>query len=132
MKFAEQFPDAGIVATLSQQLSLSYFVELIKLDDPLQREFYTELCQLERWSVRTLQAKVRGMLFERTALSRKPEALARQELEALRDGDRVTPDLSDIFCHRLRRKDPWVCTTGVVNTLQCDARITRSISNQKI
>lgn len=93
MRFAEQFPDVEIVATLSHQLSWSHFVELIKLGDPLQREFYTELCRLERWSVRTLHAKVRGMLFERTALSRKPEELARRELAALRDEDRVTPDL---------------------------------------
>ncbi len=93
VRFAEQFPDVEIVATLSHQLSWSHFVELIKLGDPLQREFYTELCRLERWSVRTLHAKVRGMLFERTALSRKPEELARRELAALRDEDRVTPDL---------------------------------------
>ena len=33
------------------------------------------------------------MLFERTALSRKPDELARQELARLRDEDRLTPDL---------------------------------------
>lgn len=37
--------------------------------------------------------KVRGMLFERTAISRKPEELARQKLEALREEDRMTTDL---------------------------------------
>lgn len=93
LRFAEVYPDAEIVSTLSRQLSWSHIAELLRLDDPLQREFYTEICRLERWSVRTLQAKVRGMLFERTALSRKPEELARQELAALRDEDRVTPDL---------------------------------------
>ncbi len=93
VRFAEQFPHAETVATLSQQLSWSHFVELVKIEDPLKREFYTEMCRLERWSVRTLQAKVRGMLFERTALSRKPEDLARRELAALRDEDRLTPDL---------------------------------------
>ena len=36
---------------------------------------------------------LQGMLFERTALSRKPEELARQELATLRDQDRMTPDL---------------------------------------
>jgi predicted nuclease of restriction endonuclease-like (RecB) superfamily len=51
------------------------------------------MCRVERWSVRTLHAKVQGMLFERTALSRKPAELARQELDALRDEDRLTPDL---------------------------------------
>lgn len=43
--------------------------------------------------MRTLRAKVRGMLYERTAISRKSEELARQELEALRTEDRITPDL---------------------------------------
>jgi len=33
------------------------------------------------------------MLYERTALSRKPEKLAEMELKALRDEDRLTPDL---------------------------------------
>jgi hypothetical protein len=33
------------------------------------------------------------MLFERTALSKKPELLAQQELSALRTEDRMTPDL---------------------------------------
>ena len=40
--------------------------------DELQREFYAEMCRLERWSVRTLEKKIGGMLFERTALSKKP------------------------------------------------------------
>jgi len=93
IRFAELYPEVKIVQTLSGKLSWSHFVELIKIDDPLQRDFYTEMCRLERWSVRTLQAKIQGMLFERTALSKKPEELARKELGALRDEDRLTPDL---------------------------------------
>jgi predicted nuclease of restriction endonuclease-like (RecB) superfamily len=68
-------------------------VEIISLDTPLQREFYAEMCRVERWSLRTLRAKIQGMLYERTAISRKPGELARQELEALREEDRMTPDL---------------------------------------
>src|SRR4029077_5624351 len=41
----------------------------------------------------TLRNKVAGMLFERTALSRKPEVLARQELAKLREADQLSPDL---------------------------------------
>lgn len=93
VRFAEALPDREIVSALSRQLGWSHFVEIIPLDDPLKREFYAELCRGERWSVRTLRAKVQGMLFERTALSRKPERLARQELAALRDEGRLTPDL---------------------------------------
>jgi predicted nuclease of restriction endonuclease-like (RecB) superfamily len=75
-------------------------VELLPLKDSLQRDFYAEMCRLENWSVRTLRAKIDGMLFERTGLSRKPAELAEQELRALRDEDRLTPDL--VF------RDPYV------------------------
>ena len=93
VRFAEIFPDRAIVHTLCGQLSWSHFRNLIYIEDPLAREFYTGMCRLERWSVRTLQAKIQGMLFERTALSKKPEELAKKELAALRDEDRMTPDL---------------------------------------
>jgi len=93
INFAEAFPDRKIVHTLCRQLSWSHFRSLLYVKNPLAREFYTEMCRLERWSVRTLQAKIQGMLFERTALSKKPEELARRELAALRDEDRMTPDL---------------------------------------
>lgn len=93
VRFAEVFPDPEIVSTLSRQLGWSHFVEVVPLDDPLKREFYAEMCRVERWSVRTLRARVQGMLYERTALSRKPDELVRQELAALREEDRLTPDL---------------------------------------
>ena len=93
IRFAEIFPDRSIIHTLCGQLSWSHFRSIIYIEDPLAREFYTEMCRLERWSVRTLQAKIQGMLFERTALSKKPEELARKELAALRDEDRMTPDI---------------------------------------
>lgn len=93
IRFAEVFPDQQIVQTLSAQLAWSHFLEIIYLKDSLQQTFYAEMCRVERWSVRTLRAKVRGMLYERTAISRKPEELVIQELTALRDEDRMTPDL---------------------------------------
>jgi predicted nuclease of restriction endonuclease-like (RecB) superfamily len=93
IRFAEVFPDREIVVALSRQLGWSHFAEIIPLDDSLSRDFYAEMCRVERWSVRTLRAKVQSMLFERTALSRKPAELARKELEALRAEDRLTPDL---------------------------------------
>jgi predicted nuclease of restriction endonuclease-like (RecB) superfamily len=100
VRFAEVFPDRAIVQTLSAQLGWSHFLEIIPFQDPLQRGFYAEMCRLERWSVRTLRDKIRGMLFERTAISRKPEELIQQELTKLRDEDCLTPDL--VF------RDPYV------------------------
>ncbi len=93
IKFAESFPDGEIVSTLSRQLSWSHFIEILQLKDLLQREFYAEMCRIERWGVRALRAKIGGMLFERTALSRKPEELIKQELTKLRGGETLTPDL---------------------------------------
>jgi predicted nuclease of restriction endonuclease-like (RecB) superfamily len=100
IRFAEVFPRRRIVQTLSAQLGWSHFLEVISLADSMQREFYSEMCRIERWSVRTLRRKIASMLFERTAISRKPAKLARRELAALRDEDRLTPDL--VF------RDPYV------------------------
>lgn len=93
IQFAEVFPTLEIVSTLSRQLGWSHFVEIIPLKDPLQRDFYAEMCRIERWSVRTLREKINGMLFERTALSKKPAKLAEMELRQLREKDQLTPDL---------------------------------------
>jgi predicted nuclease of restriction endonuclease-like (RecB) superfamily len=93
IRLAEVFPDAKIVQALSTQLSWTHLRLIISLEDPLQRDFYAQMCRLERWSTRTLEKKISGMLFQRTALSRKPAELAGEELRALREEDRVTPDL---------------------------------------
>ena len=49
VRFAEVFPDTQIVATLSRQLSWSHFKEILPLKKPIQRDFYAEMCRLERW-----------------------------------------------------------------------------------
>jgi predicted nuclease of restriction endonuclease-like (RecB) superfamily len=93
VQFTEVFPDSEIVATLSRQLGWSHFKELLPLKEPLQRDFYAEMSRIERWSVRKLREKINGMLFERTALSKRPIELAEQELQKLRAEDQLTPDL---------------------------------------
>ena len=93
LQFAEAFPEREIVVSLIRQLTWTHLIALIPLRDALKREFYAEMCRIERWSVRTLRRKIDSMLYERTALSKKPEALIRKELSGLRDADRVTTDL---------------------------------------
>ena len=93
VQFAEAFPDEEIVAALRQQLSWTHFRELIAMDDPLKRHFYAELCRVERWSTRALTAKVNGMLYERTAIAKQPDAVIAQTLGQLSDADKLTPDL---------------------------------------
>ncbi|MBM4340672.1 MAG: DUF1016 domain-containing protein [Deltaproteobacteria bacterium] len=93
VRFAEVFQDEKILHTVCAKLSWSHFRLIIYLDDDLKRDFYTEMCRLEGWSVRALEKKISGMLFERTALSRKPDKLIRHELDELRTEDKLTPDL---------------------------------------
>jgi predicted nuclease of restriction endonuclease-like (RecB) superfamily len=50
--------------------------------------------------VRTLRQKIGSMLYERTALSRKPDELAALELKQLREEDKITPGL--VF------RDPYI------------------------
>lgn len=100
LRFAETFPDAEIVSTLSRQLAWSHFLELIYLKDPLQRDFYAQLCAQERWSVRLLRERKDSQLFERTALSRQPAELIASELATLRTSGELSP--------ALLLKDPYV------------------------
>jgi len=123
LQFADVFPSEEIVVSLARQLSWTHFIALIPLKEPLQREFYAEMCRVERWSVRTLRQKIASMLYERTALSRKPAELAGLELKALREEDRMTPDL--IF------RDPYLLDflglKGVYQEKDLEAAILRDL-----
>jgi len=100
VRFVQAFPDEEVVSAVRRHLSWSHFKALIYMKDPLKRSFYLEMASLERWSTRTLQKKIDGMLFERTALSKKPERLIHQELTVLRERGDLSPDL--VF------RDPYV------------------------
>lgn len=93
MQFAQIMPDVQIVVTLSRQLSWSHFVEVISLNDELQREFYLTLAASEKWSIRQLRKEIDSMLYERTAISGKPDTLIKQELSQLREENVLSPDL---------------------------------------
>lgn len=100
LRFAETFPETEIVSTLSRQLAWSHFLELIYLKDPLQRDFYSQMCTQERWSVRQLRERKDSLLFERTALSRQPADLLASELAQLRASGELSPALV--------LKDPYI------------------------
>lgn len=50
------------------------------------------MCRVERWSVRTLRQKIGHLLFERTAVAKKPVERIADDITTLRDEDRLTPD----------------------------------------
>ena len=105
-----------IVVTLSRQLGWSHFVGIMPIKDDLKRDFYAEMARMERWSVRTLRTKIDSMLFERTALSRKPDKLIAQEINTLREEDKLTPDL--VF------RDPYLIDfLGLKDTYTGDKKV---------
>ncbi len=63
------------------------------IKDPLERQFYAVMCDMEHWDTRTLADKIDGQLYERTAISRKPEEVIRQELDQVKDKNKLLPDL---------------------------------------
>ena len=81
MQFATVFPEKEIVYTLCRELSWSHLRMISYMEAPLKREFYIEMCKLEKWSFRTFRDRIQSMLYERTAISKKPELTIRIDLE---------------------------------------------------
>lgn len=93
LRIAETIEDYEILSTLSRELSWSHLKELIYMDDVLKREFYVEMCKLEKWSVRALRERINSMLYERTAISKKSNETIKDELEKLKKGKQLTPEM---------------------------------------
>lgn len=122
LQFAEVFPEKKIVASLMRQLSWTHFTLLIPIKDKLQVEFYAQMCRLEGWSVRILRKKIDSMLFERTAISKKPDELIRQELSLLSEKDKVTPSLV--------MKDPYLLDFLDLKNVYSEKDVEQSILNE--
>ncbi|MDY6274102.1 MAG: PDDEXK nuclease domain-containing protein [Succinivibrionaceae bacterium] len=86
-----------ILQTLSAKLSWSHYVELLKIDDPLERSFYLKECEQENWGVRELRRQMRSMLFQRLALSKD-----KKEVLRLSEEGQVIEKPEDII------KDPYI------------------------
>jgi predicted nuclease of restriction endonuclease-like (RecB) superfamily len=119
VRFAELFPDEQIVNALRSQLSWTHFRELLSIEEPLKREFYAEMCRVERWSTRTLQHKIGYMLFERTAVAKKPDELIADDIAALRYEDRLTPDM--VF------RDPYFLDFLGLSGFHCEKDVEEAI-----
>ena len=100
VQFAASFPDLEKLHALRAKLTWTHLRILGSIEDPLKRDFYIEIAQLEKWSTRQLQNRIDSMLFERTALSRKPESTIRHDLDRLRQENKLSPDLL--------LKDPYI------------------------
>ncbi len=107
VRLAEVFPDERILYTLCREFSWSHIRALIYIDNSLKRDFYIEIARLEHWSVRQLQERIQSMLFERTAISRKPEETIQRDLKALRDRGKISADLAFRDPYLLESRSMW-------------------------
>ncbi|MFH7013168.1 YhcG family protein [Flavobacterium sp. FlaQc-52] len=94
IKLNTVFEDFTIVHTVCAQLSWSHIRTLIYIESDIKREFYIQMSIHERWSVRTLQERIDSMLFERTAISKKPEETILNDLALLKNDKQISPDLT--------------------------------------
>lgn len=93
LRIAETIQDKEILYAVSRELSWTHLRSIIYIDEPLKRTFYIEMCKLERWSTRVLQERMNSMLYERTAISKKPELTIQNELDLLKGSQQISPDL---------------------------------------
>ena len=98
--FASRFNDLAIWTPVVSKLSWSHFLQVIPIEDALARNFYLTMAADQRWSKRTLKAKIDGMLYERTAISKQPEVVIKRDLDELRNERNLSADL--VF------QDPYV------------------------
>ena len=99
-KFYETFPDEQIFHALRGKLTWTHLKRLTYIEDSLRRQFYLDLAVNERWSSRTLNERIDGMLYERTLISNKPEETIKSDLTRLAKQKIMSKDLA--------LRDPYV------------------------
>jgi len=93
LRIAETFPKIENISAVGRQLGWTQIKTIMYLESELKRDFYMQMSIVERWSTRMLSKKIDSMLFERTALSKKPANLAKLELDKLKNENILSPDL---------------------------------------
>jgi len=83
--------------TLSDRLSWSHYVELLMVENDVERSFYEKECLKEHWSVRELKRQKGSALFERSALSKN-----KQEILTLSKKGHLIERVEDAI------KDPYI------------------------
>lgn len=104
----------------SHQLSWSHYVELLKLDDELERGFYEKQAIAERWSVPELKRQKAASLFLRLAASQDKAGvlqLARQGLVVEQPADLLREPYVFEF---LKIPEPYQVSETQLETALCD------------
>jgi predicted nuclease of restriction endonuclease-like (RecB) superfamily len=85
------------IQTVSGKLSWSHIVELLKISDEMEREFYEKQTVLENWSVRELQRQKESGLFLRLSAGKN-----KQEMVELSKNGQLIENPADIL------RDPYI------------------------
>lgn len=93
IRAAYTFTEDEIRYAVRIQFTWTHIRSLMFVENSLARQFYMEMCRIEHWDTRTLEAKIDSQLYERTAISRKPEELIKQELTQLKEDNFIQPDI---------------------------------------
>lgn len=93
IRSAETFSKEEIVYATRIQLTWTHLRSLMFIKDPLERQFYAQMCSSEHWDTRTLDEKINKQLYLTTALSRKPEEVIKKELEESKSKNQLLPDM---------------------------------------
>jgi len=104
----------------SHQLSWSHYVELLKLDDDLERGFYERQAIAERWSVPKLKRQKAASLFLRLAASKDKAGIL--QLAAQGQIVEAPADLlrEPYVFEFLKIPEPWRVSENQLETLLCD------------
>ena len=93
IQLSSVFPDEEIFSAVRRKLNWTNIKMVMYISDPLKRNFYIEMCAMNYWSTRVLRERINSMLFERTAISKKPDEVIARELKLLKDEKRLSPDM---------------------------------------
>uniref|UniRef100_B8HMT8 Cytoplasmic protein n=1 Tax=Cyanothece sp. (strain PCC 7425 / ATCC 29141) TaxID=395961 RepID=B8HMT8_CYAP4 len=107
-------------STLSHKLNWSHVVELLKIENDVERSFYENQCLRENWSVRELKRQKETALFLRLAVGKD-----REEILRLAQQGQVVEEASDILREPyifefLKIPEPYLPSETQLETLLCD------------
>ncbi len=92
VRFYDLFPDSEIWTSLMSKLSWTHIQRIIRVKNPIERDFYIELCKQEKWNVERLNERINSMLYERTTIANNSETDIRSELEQIKESGELTPE----------------------------------------
>ena len=104
----------------SDLLSWSHYVELLKIDDDLERSFYAQQASLEHWSVPELRRQMKSALFLRLAAGKDKATIMRMAASGMIP-ERPADILRDPYVFEfLKILEPYHVSETQLETLLCD------------